>query len=91
MPFKRPLSEAVCEVPPVVGNTAFEAKGVFAVVLYAQLASSSVVSESAAAVVPAGSVPEGALFEMCGGVTSGGSGGGTELIVTACVIEPPGP
>jgi hypothetical protein len=77
-------------VPPVVGNSVIDAKLVL-VVAYAQVAFSLVVTEREAFVVPAGSVPLGAAFEIVGGVVSGGTGGGTTATVTLCVMEPPAP
>ncbi len=49
---------------------------------YLQVAFSFVVTPSEVLVVPAARVPDGAALEMAGGVTSGGTGGGTTATVT---------
>jgi len=79
--LSRPVSDAVCDVPPVVGNNVIEEYAML-VVAYLQDAFLLVVTVREALVVPVGSVPLGAPLDMTGGVMSGGGGSDVTLMVT---------
>ena len=86
-----PVIDVWCDVPPVVMNGAMVEKVAVVEVLYAQSAFSSVVSVSDAWVVPAGSVPVGAMFVITGGVVLAGWLVAVVVTVTVWLVEPPTP
>ena len=75
-PLVSPVIVVECDVPPVVEKVFIVANALPAVLLHAQVAASLVVTESVVCVVPAASVPVGAVMVMVGGVVSVGSGVG---------------
>ena len=66
----RPERVVEWDVLPVVEKVAMEAKATPAVVAYAQVAFSFVVTESVVCVVPDARLPEGAVMVTAGGVVS---------------------